>query len=88
MNAISKNYKRIIINNFSRKTDQEVVSLVLEVIRKGRVSGDGQCYCYGTRFDDVVINAALTARTKNDVFNIYAISLFSFCILSAFFLQF
>lgn len=41
---------KIIIHNWAPKTvtDEEAVAAVLEVIKDGRISGDGRHYCYRT----------------------------------------
>jgi hypothetical protein len=68
MNAISKNYKRIIINNFSIAPDDEVVEKVLEIIKQGRNSGDS--YCYVTVWSKLYVRAK-TNKNGSDIFNVF-----------------
>lgn len=44
--------KRLIINNKSKASDYLATNMVVEVIRRGKVSNHGKQYCYGTRFKD------------------------------------
>lgn len=37
---------RIIINNKTSASDLDALWLVLSVVKKGRISGDGKHYCY------------------------------------------
>ena len=39
---------KLIIDNRTELTDLEAITLVSEVIKRGRISNDGKQYCYGT----------------------------------------
>lgn len=54
---------RFIINNHAGVSDAKVLSLVLGVVKEGRVSGSGECYCYLSR---------ITHPSTGEIFNIYA----------------
>ena len=43
---------RIIIDNQSCLPDDKAMQYALTVIREGRISDNGRCYCYATRFID------------------------------------
>ena len=44
---------KIIIRNHSlTHSDVEVIRAALIVVEGGRVSGNGTCYCFGTKFND------------------------------------
>ena len=46
---------KIIINNGCvGLSDQAAVDLVSRVVAMGKISGEGSCYCYGTKFESVV----------------------------------
>lgn len=50
---------RIIIDNQADLPDVTALQYVITVIRGGRVSDDGQCYCYASTFlDGVVVYAS------------------------------
>lgn len=61
---------RIIINYGDEVTDEEAIKYVLAVIKNGRISRGGECYCYCNLFTDerVVISDLTAAGT--DVFRI------------------
>lgn len=41
---------KIIINNHSKAEDLLVLSAVTVVISEGRISDNGKCYCFATKF--------------------------------------
>lgn len=53
---------RITIKNRTDATEEEVLRMVLRVVREGRVSGGGKVYCYGTSFGNGFI--VLSSRTR------------------------
>lgn len=62
---------KIIINNKTKLNDEVALKLVLSVIAKGRISGDGKCYCYASLFQ--IQNSEIlvyTQKRKNDIFTI------------------
>lgn len=62
--------ERLIINN---KTDQpmsDCLERVLRVVSKGRISGNGESYCYITKFYDETMVAA-ERKKSSDVFTIW-----------------
>jgi hypothetical protein len=46
---------RIIINIEDGISDLEAVGRVQQVIEQGKISNDGQSYCYGTSWSDLVV---------------------------------
>lgn len=48
-------------------TDQQALELVLDVIKDGKISNNGKCYCYCTQIHKNVIYAN---KRKNDTFTI------------------
>lgn len=66
---------KIIINNKTKLNDEEALKLVLSVIAKGRISGNGKCYCYASGFrtsrnfskNEIFVYAE---KRKNDIFTI------------------
>jgi len=44
---------------------------LLGVIRNGRISADGACYCYASRFADGVVVVAHRTRAGGDGFQVY-----------------
>lgn len=63
---------RIIINNRSKEPDYNAILAVLDVMREGRVSDDGKCYCYLTVFPsfEIAVSAEVT-KTKTDSFIVW-----------------
>lgn len=45
---------KLIIDNQSNLSDDKALQYALTVIREGRISDNGRCYCYATRFIDGV----------------------------------
>lgn len=64
---------RIIINNESELPDSDAVSLVLDVIKHGRVSNNSKQYCYATHvtIDGKKHNIISDVRRKSDSFTVY-----------------
>ena len=61
--------KSIIIRNRAEIAESECLAYLNVVIAKGRISDDGKCYCYATRFRDGIVVVA--RRTKDsDIFDI------------------
>ena len=60
---------KMIIKNESSVTDHVVLSCVQDVIRGGRISDEGNCYCFATTYAPPKV-AVFCYRTKSgtDVF--------------------
>lgn len=59
---------KIIIDNQSENfSDDAVLRYVAHVISKGRISGNGDCYCYATTFKDGISVCAIRNK-KSDRF--------------------
>lgn len=58
---------KIIIENKSSVSDLSAISACAEVIKAGRISGDGQKkqYCYATRISMVGVNDLMIYATLN-----------------------
>jgi len=50
---------KIIIENKSKTPDDVVLSLVQDVMRDGRVSDKGRCYCYVSKYASATVYASL-----------------------------
>lgn len=59
----------IIINKREGVTDEEALYYVSHVVRQGKISDNGNCYCYVTKFYDGVV--VLAEKKKADVFTVY-----------------
>lgn len=58
----------IIIHKDNNINDYEALTHVQAVIRGGRISDNGKCYCYVTEFKDGVIVYA--DKKKSDIFTV------------------
>ncbi len=51
-------------------SDEQAISLVSSVINLGKISADGEKYCYVTVFDDGITVLAERTRAGNETFTI------------------
>ena len=61
---------RIIINIRDETTDEKALGCVLRVVKEGRLSDDGNCYCYVAECSDGMMVTANRTQTS-DVFNVW-----------------
>ena len=59
----------IIINKREGVTDEEALYYVSIVVRQGKISDNGNCFCYVTKFYDGV--GVVAENKKADVFTVY-----------------
>ena len=63
--------RRVTIQIFDGVTDERAAEVLLGVIRNGRISADGACYCYASTFSDGVVVVAHRTRAGGDGFHVY-----------------
>jgi len=63
--------RRITVQILDGVTDERAAEVLLGVIRNGRISADGACYCYASRFADGVVVVAHRTRAGGDGFQVY-----------------
>ena len=68
---LQKNKRRININIWGDVTEEEAVNRVAHVIGKGRVSNNGETYCFATRFNDSLVVVADKTYNGHDTFTVY-----------------
>lgn len=67
-----KNTGRIILNIRDGIDPKLALELVLQVVSEGRISADGNCYCYATVFRKPKIAViAENLKTGTDIFHVY-----------------
>ena len=59
---------KIIIRNYSDKSDVEALDLVKEVIKEGRVSNYGKSYCYVTAWTKLGVMVVANNNKQSDTF--------------------
>lgn len=59
---------KVIIHNETGFQDHEVLGLVSEVIAGGRISGDGEYYCYATVFQEIGVVVYSRKNPQSDTF--------------------
>jgi len=57
---------KIIIRNQANIPDTVAISMVSRIIKKGRVSDFGKCYCYATIFDWNNVSVAVHAKQNKN----------------------
>lgn len=63
--------RRITLQIFDGIDDERAIEALLGVIRSGRISADGACYCYASTFGDGVVVVAHRTRAGGDGFHVY-----------------
>lgn len=63
-----KTFSRIIINVEDDIAPAVAAYRVASVVGEGRVSGNGECYCYATTFTDGAAVYAVRRKSGTDVF--------------------
>jgi hypothetical protein len=66
---MTQKVRKFIIKNESNTDDISCMSLVISVMKEGRISNNNKQYCYVCVFDNYVVFADVT-RNKTDVFTV------------------
>lgn len=62
---------RIIINNQSSHDDYHVLMATVAIIANGRISDNGNCYCYCTTFESGLAISARRTKQGTDTFTAF-----------------